>query len=67
MSRRAGRKQIAPRVKPKQLMTVEAAWRVTVTRRDGSVHRYTERRGRHPEIGEAIEIRCDRTTFRRSY
>jgi hypothetical protein len=38
-------------------MTVEAAWQVTVTRRDGSVHRYTERRGRHPEIGEVIEIR----------
>ena len=33
------------------------AWHVTVTRRDGSVHRYTERRGRHPEIGEVIEIR----------
>jgi hypothetical protein len=59
MSRRfVGRKQIAPRVKPeKQLMTVEAAWQVTVTRRDGSVHRYTERRGRHSEIGEVIEIR----------
>jgi hypothetical protein len=38
-------------------MTVEAAWQVTVTRRDGSVHRYTERRGRDPEIGEVIEIR----------
>jgi hypothetical protein len=38
-------------------MTVEAAWQVTVTRRDGSVHRYSERRGRHPEIGEVIEIR----------
>ena len=38
-------------------MRVEAAWQVTVTRRDGSVHHYTERRGRHPEIGEVIEIR----------
>jgi hypothetical protein len=33
------------------------AWHGTVTRRDGSVHRYTERRGRHPEIGEVIEVR----------
>ena len=45
------------RKQEKQLMTVEAAWQVTVTRRDGSVHRYTERRGRHPEIGEVIEVR----------
>jgi hypothetical protein len=30
---------------------------VTVTRRDGSAHRYTERRGRIPEIGEVIEVR----------
>ena len=35
-------------------MRVEAAWQVTVTRRDGSVHRYTERRCRHPEIGEVL-------------
>jgi hypothetical protein len=38
-------------------MTVEAAWQVTVARRDGSVHRFTERRGRQPQIGEVIEIR----------
>jgi hypothetical protein len=38
-------------------MRVEAVWQVTVTRRDGSAHRYTERRGRLPEIGEVIEVR----------
>ena len=38
-------------------MTIEAVWQVSVTRRDGSVHRYTERRGRHPEMGEVIEVR----------
>jgi hypothetical protein len=38
-------------------MTVKAAWQVAVTRCDGSVHRYSERRGRHPEIGEVIEVR----------
>lgn len=38
-------------------MSIEAIWRVSVTRGDGSVYRYTERRGRHPEMGEVIEIR----------
>ena len=38
-------------------MTIEVVWRVSVTRRDGSVHEYTERRGRHPEMGEVIEVR----------
>ena len=38
-------------------MTITALWKVTLTRRDGSVHSYTERRGRHPEMGEVIEIR----------
>jgi hypothetical protein len=38
-------------------MTVEATWHVAITRRDCSVHRYVERRGRHPEIGEVIEVR----------
>ena len=37
--------------------TADALWHVTVTRRDGSVHRYIERRGRYPEIGEVIEVR----------
>jgi hypothetical protein len=38
-------------------MSIEAIWRVSVTKRDGSEYRYTERRGRHPEIGEVIEVR----------
>ena len=38
-------------------MTIKGAWHVTVTRRDGSVHRYTEWRGRYPEMGEVIEVR----------
>ena len=38
-------------------MTIDAVWRVTVTRKDGSEYRYTERRGRHPEMGEIIEVR----------
>lgn len=38
-------------------MTIEAMWKVTVTRQNGSVDRYTERRGRHPEMGELIELR----------
>ena len=38
-------------------MTIDAVWRVTVTRKDGSEYRYTERRGRHPEMGEIIEVK----------
>jgi len=38
-------------------MTIKGAWHVTVTRRDGSLHRYTEWGGRGPEMGEVIEIR----------
>ena len=38
-------------------MTIESIWKVSVTRCDGSEHRYTERRGRHPDMGEVIEVR----------
>jgi hypothetical protein len=38
-------------------MSIESVWKVSVTRRDGSEYRYTERRGRHPEMGEVIEVR----------
>jgi hypothetical protein len=38
-------------------MKVEAIWHVTVARRDGTVYRYTERRGRRPERGEVLEVR----------
>jgi hypothetical protein len=38
-------------------MKVEVVWQVIVTRRNGSMHRYTERRGRRPERGEVLEVR----------
>ena len=38
-------------------MTILGTWKVTVTRRDGSEHRYTEHRGRAPELHEVLEIR----------
>ncbi len=36
---------------------ITGTWKVTVTRRDGSEHHYTEHRGRAPQFHEIIEIR----------
>ena len=36
-------------------MSVRGTWQITIKRRDGSLHSYTEFRGRPPQLHELIE------------